>query len=230
MWRQLAASIALPAIALLAILRVGAPIRFQRVQYRATQDLAAGKLLIAKPQLADPNFAESVVLIVQYDEDKGVMGLILNRRTKAPLSRVFPELKGAKPDPVYEGGPVNKGSAQALLRSREKPEGATRVFGDVWATGSKGLIEKSVAAGDASPVFRLYIGYAGWGTGQLEHEIDLGGWSILRATAALVFDDDPDSLWQRLQRQTETRIALVGQDGILRPIGNRPWSQLGFCR
>jgi putative transcriptional regulator len=199
-WRQLAASSALPAIALFAL-------GTRAVQYSANQELAAGKLLIAKPKLADPNFAESVVLIVQYDEDKGAMGLILNRRMKVSLSRVFPEVKGARTDSVFEGGPVDKSSAQALLRSREKPAGATRVLGDVWATGSKDRIEKSVAAGDAAPTFRLYIGYAGWGPGQMEREIELGGWSVLRATAALVFDDDPDSLWQRLQHQTETRIA-----------------------
>lgn len=200
MWWQLAASSALPAIALFAI-------RFHSVQYSANQELAAGKLLIAKPKLADPNFAETVVLIVEYDEDKGAMGLVLNRRTKVSLSRVFPEVKGAKTDPVFEGGPVDKSSAQALLRSREKPADATRALGEVWATGSKDRIEKSVAAGDPASIFRLYVGYAGWGPGQLEREIELGGWSVLRATASLVFDDDPDSLWQRLQHQTETRIA-----------------------
>ncbi len=207
MWRQLALSSAVAAIAVFAILSGRRPARFQPVQYRATQEPAVGRLLIARPQLPDPNFAESVVLILQYDEDKGAMGLIINRRTKVPLSRVFPQVKGAKADLVYEGGPVGTSSAQALLRSTEKPEGAVRVLGDVWATGSKERIEKSVTAGDASATFRLYAGYGGWGPGQLEHEIELGGWSVLRATAALVFDDDPDSLWQRLQHQTETRIA-----------------------
>jgi putative transcriptional regulator len=200
-WRPLAASSALPAIALLAI-------RFHPVQYSVNQELDAGKLLIASPKLADPNFAESVVLIVEYDADKGAMGLILNRRTKVPLSRVFPDTKGAGKDPIFEGGPVDKGSAQALLRSREKPESAARVLIEVWATGNKDRIEKSV--GEAAATFRLYAGYSGWGSGQLEHEIELGGWSVLRASAALVFDDDPDSLWQRLQRQIETRIAGLG--------------------
>ena len=79
----------------------------------------------------------------------------------------------------------------------------------VWATGSKQRIDQAVSAGESPSTFRLYVGYAGWGPGQLEHEIELGGWSVLRATSAIVFDDDPDSLWQRLQHQSETRIALA---------------------
>jgi putative transcriptional regulator len=206
-WRQLTLSSAVAAIAVFAILSGRRAPSVHPAQYRATAEPAVGRLLIARPQLPDPNFSDSVVLILQYDQDKGTVGLIINRPTKISLSRIFPQLKGAKADPVYEGGPVDKGSAQALLRSAEKPEGAVRVFGDVWATGSKDRIEKSVTAGDASTTFRLYAGYGGWGPGQLEHEIELGGWSVLRATAALVFDVDPDSLWQRLQHQTETRIA-----------------------
>src|ERR1051326_73698 len=78
-----------------------------------------------RPQLADPNFAESVVLIVHYDSDKGAAGLILNRRSNVPISKVLPQVKGAKEDPVFEGGPVETATAQALVRSKEKPEEAT---------------------------------------------------------------------------------------------------------
>lgn len=175
------------------------------------QEVEVGKLLVAKPELADPNFAETVVLIVHYDSDKGAVGLILNRRTRISLSTIFPQVKSARNDPVYAGGPVATETAQAVLRSREKPEGATLVFGDIYASGSKELIEKSVGAGASSSRFRLYVGYAGWGAGQLEHEIEIGGWSVLRANAAIVFDDSPESLWQRLQHATETRIARRNQ-------------------
>ena len=188
MWRQLVLSPALLACG-------------------AAQELAPGKILIAKPELADPNFAQTVVLIVHYDSGKGALGLILNRPTKAALSKVFPDVKGAKEDPVYEGGPVQSETAQAVLRSPEKPEGATRIFGDIYASGSKELIEKSVASGASPSTFRLYVGYGGWAAGQLEHEIEIGGWSVLRANASTVFDSDPESLWQRLQHDTETRIA-----------------------
>ncbi len=204
------------------------------VQYGTTQELAAGKLLIAKPELADPNFAESVVLIVHYDDDKGAVGLILNRRSNVPLSKVLPQVKGAREDPVYEGGPVETASAQALLRSREKPEEATKILSDVYASGNKDVIEKLVTSGARPSDFRLYAGYAGWSPGQLQKEIELGGWSVLRATTEIVFDANPDSLWQRLQHDTSTRIAMAaGRSGdechYWPAVGVGPWPSR-FCR
>jgi len=212
-WRRVAVAGALTAMALLAVallawLGLHRRNKVRPVQYGVQSELAVGKLLIAKPELADPNFAESVVLIIHYDSDKGTVGVILNRRTKVPLSKVLPQVKGAKEDPVYEGGPVETATAQALLRSREKPAEATRVLADIYASGSKDVIEKFVTSGASSSEFRLYVGYAGWSPGQLEREIEIGGWSLLRANTEVVFDGNPDSLWQRLQHDTETRIAF----------------------
>jgi putative transcriptional regulator len=178
-----------------------------RVQYAGSQDIGVGKLLVAKPELGDPHFAQTVVLIVHYDDDKGAVGIVLNRRTNVPLTKVFPEIKGATQDPVFEGGPVDTGAAQALVRSKNKLDKASRVFGDVYTSGEKDVIEHAVSSAKAPSAFRLYVGYAGWSPGQLEREIEIGGWSVLRGTPEIAFDDDPDSLWERLQRKTETRIA-----------------------
>ena len=176
------------------------------------QDLGAGKILVASRDLPDPNFAKSVVLLVQYDEG-GVVGLIVNRRSKVPVSRVLDDVAGAKdrPDPIYAGGPVGKTGILALLRSHDKPEDSKRVFGDVYLISSKELLEKTLASPAASGVFHVYLGYAGWATGQLEHEVDLGAWYIFHGDAAAVFDSDPDTLWSRLIRETELRIAAVNR-------------------
>jgi len=84
------------------------------------KDLAAGKLLVASRDLGDPNFAHTVVLLVHYHED-GVVGIIINRRTKVPISRALDELKGAKDrsDLIYSGGPVGRADVLALARSKE---------------------------------------------------------------------------------------------------------------
>ena len=177
------------------------------VQYGFREQLAVGKVLVADEKLADPNFAQSVVLILQYDSDNGTLGLIVNRRADTPLSKLFPDLKGAKTDPVYLGGPVDLGTAQALLRLPAPVDLASHVFGDVYATGNKDLIEKSVASGVASSRFRVYAGYAGWAPGQIEAEIDIGAWSVREISPALVFDGDPDSLWSRLTRASHSQIA-----------------------
>jgi putative transcriptional regulator len=172
-------------------------------------DLAAGRFLVASRELGDPNFAETVVLLVRYGEQDGAMGLIVNRRSDLPLSRVFQDLKVAKgnADPVYMGGPVEPGVVLALLRSASPPEEAQLVFGGVYLVSSKALLEKTLAAKAEPSSFHVYLGYAGWGPGQLEHEVELGGWQVLPAAPAEVFHADPDSVWPRLIKRTEQRIA-----------------------
>lgn len=176
-------------------------------QYTPERELHVGDLLVASEKLGDPNFAESVVLILQHDEDQGTVGIIINRRSEVPLSRVFPDIKGAGSDPVFIGGPVSLTAVQALLRLREQTEDVTHVAGDVYATGSKQMIEKSVRAHAASSKFRLYVGYAGWAPSQLDAELQLGAWSVLTNGSRVVFDDDPDSLWSRLTHESHMQIA-----------------------
>jgi putative transcriptional regulator len=117
----------------LAILLATAVPALLTAQTTRTGVLGPGKLLVASRDLRDPNFAETVVLLVHYDDD-GVIGLVLNRRTKIPISRALEEVKGAKDrsDPIFLGGPVGRSGILALLRSRGKVEGAEHVFGDVY--------------------------------------------------------------------------------------------------
>jgi len=174
-------------------------------------DLGAGKLLVASPDLADPNFAKTVVLLVQYD-DSGVVGLILNRRSKMAVSRVLDRVAGAKGrgDLVYSGGPVGKADVLALVRSPQAPADATRVVGDLSLVGTKESLEKIFASKTGTGAVQVYLGYAGWTAPQLENEVELGAWYIFQGSAKFVFDDAPDSLWDRLIRETQLRIAAAG--------------------
>lgn len=173
------------------------------------EDLGAGKLLVASRDLEDPNFAKCVVLIVQYDED-GVVGLIVNRRSKVPISKVLDDIPEAKnrPDPIYAGGPVEKNGVLALLRAHQK-SGVKRVMTDTYLISDKGELEKALAGSTGDKALHIYLGYAGWAPGQLEHEVDLGAWYIFRGDPEMIFDSDPDSLWSRLIHETELRIASV---------------------
>ena len=138
-------------------------VRLAQAQSTRPADLAAGKLLVASPDLPDPNFAKTVVLLVQYDAD-GVIGLILNRRSKVPISRVLDELAGAKnrKDLVYAGGPVGRTDVLALVRSHLPPGDAKRVFGDVFLASSKEALEKTFAAATDADAVHVYLGYSGW--------------------------------------------------------------------
>jgi putative AlgH/UPF0301 family transcriptional regulator len=186
------------------------PAVFLPVQTRNPRDLGPGKLLVASRELADPNFAETVILIVHYDNES-VVGLMLNRRTDLPLSRVFAQLKTAKglSDPVYLGGPVETPSVFALLRSTDKLEGAEHVFGGVYWISAKATLEKTMSSHPRPDVFHVYLGYAGWNTNQLRNEVRLGGWFIFQADNQTIFDANPDSLWREMIKKTELKMARV---------------------
>lgn len=179
------------------------------VQSTEVKDLGAGKLLVASRGLADPNFVRTVVLLVHYDAD-AVVGLILNRRTDFPLSRVLEEFKPAKDrsDPVYLGGPVEVPKVFALLQSPAKVEGAEHVFDGVYLIPTKSLFEQTLLARPDPNVLRVYLGYAGWNDTQLRREVELGAWFVFPADAKTVFDLDPDSLWSRMISKTELELAV----------------------
>jgi putative AlgH/UPF0301 family transcriptional regulator len=171
------------------------------------KDLGLGKLLVASRNLADPIFAKTVILLVRYDAD-GVVGLVLNRRTKVPLSRMFEQFKAAKgrSDPVYLGGPVQLSAAFALRRSTAKIEEAEPVFGGVYLISSQSAFEKAIASRADPRVFHVYLGYAGWTNDQLRKEVEAGAWFIFSGDAQTVFDRDPDSLWRQMIQQTELTL------------------------
>lgn len=178
------------------------------VQSTEVKDLGAGKLLVASRDLEDPNFVQTVVLLVHYDAD-AVVGLILNRRTDFPLSRVLDELKSAKDrsDPVYLGGPVETPKVFALLQSPAKVEGAEHIFDGLYLILTTSLFEQTLSARPDPGVLRVYLGYAGWNIDQLRAEVGLGAWFIFPADAQMVFDPDPDSLWSRMISKTELKLA-----------------------
>jgi putative transcriptional regulator len=181
---------------------------FLPVQSRNTKDLGPGKLLVASRELGDPNFAETVILLVHYDAES-VVGLMLNRRTHLPISRVLAEIKPAKDlsDPVYLGGPVETPTVFALLRSTDKLEGAEHVFGGVYWISTKAALEKTISSHPDPGAFHVYLGYAGWTADQLKTEVRLGGWFIFQADNQTVFNSNPDSLWHEMIKKTELKMA-----------------------
>jgi putative transcriptional regulator len=172
------------------------------VQSANIHDLATGKLLVATRSLVDPNFARTVVLLIQYDE-KSAVGLVLNRRTNVPLSRMAEGLPGY----FYLGGPVEPHTTIALLKAPVEPKGAKRIFDDVHLVTSSDLFDQTVSGRPDPSVFHIYQGYAGWIPHQLEREVARGSWLIFPATANAVFTADPDSLWRRMIQKTEIKVA-----------------------
>src|SRR5215469_8102857 len=178
------------------------------VESKDAKNLGVGNLLVASPDLVDPSFAKTVILLIHSD-DQGIVGLILNRRTDLALSRVLEGLPGTKgrSDPAYLGGPVEVPAVTALLQSPEKVEGADHIFGGVYLISTKTLLEKTLAGRPDPQVFHVYLGYAGWTNDQLRKEVELGAWFIFPADTGAVFSSDPGSLWLQMIRKREEKVA-----------------------
>jgi putative transcriptional regulator len=183
------------------------PASFLPIQFRSPESLGLGKLLVASRGLGDPNFVRTVILLVRYDDD-GVVGLVLNRRTDVPLSKVL-DLDAAKDrsDPMYLGGPVGFPAVFGLFQSSAKIEKAESIFDGVSLISDKDLFEITLSAKPDSSVFHVYLGYAGWTQDQLRVEVRLGAWFVFPADAAAVFSSDPDSLWAKMIGDTELQSA-----------------------
>ncbi len=162
-------------------------------------DPARGMLLIASRRLADPNFAESVVLLLEYDT-KGALGLIINRPTEVRLTDLLPDFEELKEraDIVYLGGPVSKERIVLLMRSKQHPRGAGRVFADTYVSSSMAALKQAVSVSRDGGAFHAYVGYAGWGPGQLEEEVSRGDWQVSPANEAIVFDQAAEEIWPEL--------------------------------
>ncbi len=171
-----------------------------------------GRLLVAAPQLADPNFVRTVVLVIEHDEP-GAVGVVLNRPLQVEVSEilaVWKEQAEAVPPPVvFSGGPVSPDAVIALARPAGEVEG-----GELKAVvPGVGLVDLSVVPEDQPVVLdgvRLFSGYAGWGPGQLETELEDGGWLVVDALAVDAFAEHPEQLWHDvLQRQGGTLAMLA---------------------
>ncbi|MCS7025009.1 MAG: YqgE/AlgH family protein [Bryobacteraceae bacterium] len=174
------------------------------------RDPAPGRLLIAKRDLSDPNFAETVVFLLDYSR-KGALGLILNRPTNISVARVFRDLPSAqaRSDKVFSGGPVEPSSLRALQRSATRLEGARAVIDEVYVVSESAQIDKAFRQGVPPEELRFFAGYAGWAPAQLDREIELGAWLLTDADADLVFHAKPESLWKLLIRRSESRFARL---------------------
>ena len=171
------------------------------------RELAVGKLLIAARDMADGNFSETVILLADYSNE-GAMGVIINRQTDLPLARAFPQMKKASAVArIYAGGPVATTRMVGLLRAATAAEDSRHIVSDLYLVATREPLERLIESGADPTHFRVYFGYAGWGPGQLEHEAVQGAWHLMSGDAALVFDDDPSSLWRRLIRRTEGLMA-----------------------
>lgn len=158
-----------------------------------------GHLLVASPHLLDPNFVQTVVLLIEHTEE-GAFGVVLNRPAENTVQELWAEVsEGAAecndPRHVHLGGPVS-GPLIALHRDRSFSE--MEIVPGVHFSAQRENLEGLLA--QHKPSYRLFVGHSGWGGGQLENELEQGSWLTTRATADFVFRDDGE-LWKHVTQQ-----------------------------
>jgi putative transcriptional regulator len=171
-----------------------------------------GQLLIAMPQMTDPRFAHAVIYVCAHNAD-GAMGLVLNKGIEKPT---FPDLlKQLQIEPANEGGrisvlfggPVDTGLGFVLHSADYLQDATLLVDHEVGLTATLDIL-REIAAGGGPRQKLLMLGYAGWGPGQLDAEIQANGWLNVPADEALIFDQDLDTKWDRA-------LAKLGVDGAM---------------
>lgn len=153
-----------------------------------------GRLLVALPVLDDPNFARSVVLVIEHDED-GALGLVLNRPTTTPIEEVLQgwSLLAAEPANLYGGGPVEPQAVVGLAVADPRASSGVAITGRIRTVDP--TVDPMTLAGEVERA-RIFAGYAGWAPGQLEDELAQGAWLVVDAHTDDVVSDRPDELWR----------------------------------
>jgi len=168
--------------------------------------LAPGTLLVASRALRHSNFAQSVILLVAYDKD-GAQGVVVNRPSPVQVSRVLPDLPTSKASSpyIFLGGPVAQTQLRILVQTDQPSDEMRPVIDHVYLSGSPEILKQLMNQPQPASRFRAFAGYAGWGPGQLEREIERGGWHIFHAEVDAIFDPFPNSVWPRLIRERDLK-------------------------
>jgi putative transcriptional regulator len=173
-------------------------------------EVRTGMLLVATPALLDPNFADTVVLLLDVDDD-GALGVVLNRPSGIRVADVLEDWGDAvdEPDVLFQGGPVGTQAALALARLRSEddaPVGFRAVEGPLGLVDLDTPVEllEGTLAG-----LRIFAGYAGWGAEQLLGEIEEGSWYVVPGETPDVFRLDPTDLWRDVLRRQPGELAWL---------------------
>ncbi len=161
---------------------------------------AGGILLIAEPFLKDPHFLRSVVFLCEH-KPEGTVGFILNRRFRNTIDELIPDLEGIAM-PVYYGGPVQTNTIHFLHQCPDEIPGGEEVISGVYWGGDFDLLVRQIKNQTLdTEKIRFFIGYSGWGEGQLNDEMKEKTWLTLKASKSLVFHTHDDSIWKDALKQ-----------------------------
>ena len=163
-------------------------------------DPAAGILLISDPFLKDPNFLRTVVLLCEHEEN-GSFGFVLNRKYENTIDELITGLEGFK-IPVYYGGPVQTDTIHFLHQCPDQIPGSVEVVKGIYWGGDFELLCEMIRINtiDINKI-RFFIGYSGWGEGQLNDELNEKSWLTVKAVRKIVFHKNYEEIWKDSLKQ-----------------------------
>lgn len=162
--------------------------------------------LVARADLPDPNFKDSVVVVTNQGP-AGPLGLIINKATEIALAQVFSDVEAIAdlPAKIFFGGPVAVEMLTFLVRGTKPPEPeAIELVEGVYLSQDPDVLRELLKRKNPTEGLRVFAGYSGWMPGQLESEISRGGWHVLPADAKAIFDPKPERLWPELNRKASS--------------------------
>ncbi|MCP4712045.1 MAG: YqgE/AlgH family protein [Planctomycetes bacterium] len=185
-------------------------------------DAIAPGFIVASTQLKDPNFENTVVFMLEHNDEEGALGLVINRKSNVELDTVLSEMRLEIPDviinidehpPLLCGGPVSPERGWILHTTDWSGPETRPVVEDLSVTSSLDIL-KAIISGTGPKKYRFCLGYAGWGPHQLIGEIKTGAWINVPCSADLVFDTPLDKIWttslERLGIDPAKLVAMVG--------------------
>jgi len=169
-----------------------------------------GRLLVATPDLDDPNFFRTVVLVLEHNLE-GALGVVLNRPTGTSVDEALPAWAGLVGDPgvVFFGGPVQPEGAIGLVRCADPPPGEGSGFAALFDDlGTADLQRDPSSIVPTIAGARVFAGHAGWGPGQLDGEVAANGWFVVDRLEGDPWSVEPDALWRLVLKRQRGRLSL----------------------
>lgn len=168
-----------------------------------------GLFLVARPEMPDPLFAKTIVLMLPVKGVPGIVGLIVNKPTKVPMHDLYTDSPALekRDATAYFGGPVDVevSATSAIFRSAAPPKDATQVFGDVYVSFDPDTIAALVENVQQVSTLRVFLGRSEWAPEQLKNEIARGAWYSVRSGPDSIFGKFPEAAWRALLEQAEPR-------------------------
>jgi putative transcriptional regulator len=173
-------------------------------------------LLVSMPQMLDPNFAKTVVLLAEYTA-QGAFGLVLNRRMDEPAMSIVTADQPLHIHPgmyLYTGGPVEPTRAWILTAKKDLDDEALEVISGVYLSASPTLVRRTLES-EPDTGTRMVVGYAGWGAGQLDIELAQGSWLMAPVQPDLIFETSADTMWETAIRRMGAEPSMLhGSSGV----------------